>query len=249
MDRIFLEIGNTWRLYPRIICDFLQQGESLLSNINESSIEEYIRNLIPIKDNFLLEIEKYAVLNHVPIIHPEVAQLIRVLIKISKPKKILEIGTAIGYSALVMASAMESNGKVTTIEKRDDMISIANKNIQDNGYSSMIKIIKGEAEEVLPTINDDFDFIFIDAAKGQYMEFFPHCIRNLVHGGIIVSDNVLYKGMVASDELIVRRKKTIVKRMRNYLDYITSNNAFESSVIPIGDGVAITYKKEVKKDE
>lgn len=225
------------------------QGESWLSNINESSVEEYIRGLIPSRDNFFVELEKYAELNHVPIIHPEVAQLIRVLISITKPKRILEIGTAIGYSALVMASAMEKDGKVISIEKRDDMTGLAEKNIHDNGYSNMIEIIKGEAEEVLPNIDDKFDFIFIDAAKGQYMEFFPHCIRNLADGGIILSDNVLYKGMVASDELVLRRKKTIVKRMRNYLDYITSNKDLESSVIPIGDGVAITYKKEVKENE
>ncbi|WIV11180.1 O-methyltransferase [Proteiniborus sp. MB09-C3] len=220
-----------------------------MSNINESSVEEYIRGLIPSRDNFFVELEKYAELNHVPIIHPEVAQLIRVLISITKPKRILEIGTAIGYSALVMASAMEKDGKVISIEKRDDMTGLAEKNIHDNGYSNMIEIIKGEAEEVLPNIDDKFDFIFIDAAKGQYMEFFPHCIRNLADGGIILSDNVLYKGMVASDELVLRRKKTIVKRMRNYLDYITSNKDLESSVIPIGDGVAITYKKEVKENE
>lgn len=220
-----------------------------MSNINESSVEEYIRNLIPSSDNFLLELEKYAEINHVPIIHPEVAQLIKVLLNIAKPKKILEIGTAIGYSALVMASAIEKHGKIISIEKREDMINIAEKNITDNGYSNIIQIIKGEAEEILPNINDKFDFIFIDAAKGQYMEFFPHCLRNLVDGGIILSDNVLYKGMVASDELVMRRKKTIVKRMRNYLDYITSNKDLVSSVIPIGDGVAITYKKEVEKNE
>ncbi len=249
MDKIFLSKANTWRLYPRIIYDFLQQGESLLSNINESSVEEYIRNLIPPRENFLLELEKYAELNHVPIIHTEVAQLIRVLLNIAKPKKILEIGTAIGYSALVMASAMEKDGEIVSIEKREDMISVAERNIKDSRYPNMIKIIKGEAEEVLPNINDRFDFIFIDAAKGQYMEFFPHCLRNLADGGIILSDNVLYKGMVASDELVLRRKKTIVKRMRSYLDYITSNKALETSVIPIGDGVAITYKKEVEKNE
>ncbi len=225
--------------------DFLLQGESSLSNINESNIEEYIRTLIPTKDTCLRELEKYAELNHVPIIHPEVAQLIRVLINIAKPNKILEIGTAIGYSALVMASSMRKQGEIISIEKREDMISIAEKNIIDNGYSNMIQIVKGEAEEILPSINDKFDFIFIDAAKGQYMEFFPHCLRNLVNGGIILSDNVLYKGMVASDELVLRRKKTIVKRMRNYLDYITSNEDLVTSVIPIGDGVAITYKKEV----
>lgn len=196
-----------------------------------------------------MELEMYAKLNHVPIIHPEVAQLIRVLLNIAKPKRILEIGTAIGYSALIMASVIERDGRIISIEKREDMINMAEKNIHDSGYSDMIKIIKGEAEEVLPNINDEFDFIFIDAAKGQYMEFFPHCIRNLAEGGIILSDNVLYKGMVASDDLVLRRKKTIVKRMRSYLDYITSNKDLESSVIPIGDGVAITYKKEVEKNE
>lgn len=220
-----------------------------MSNINESSVEEYIRSLVPRRESFLMELEMYAKLNHVPIIHPEVAQLIRVLLNIAKPKRILEIGTAIGYSALIMASVIEREGRIISIEKREDMINMAEKNIHDSGYSDMIKIIKGEAEEVLPNINDEFDFIFIDAAKGQYMEFFPHCIRNLAEGGIILSDNVLYKGMVASDDLVLRRKKTIVKRMRSYLDYITSNKDLESSVIPIGDGVAITYKKEVEKNE
>ncbi|SCG83271.1 O-methyltransferase family protein [Proteiniborus sp. DW1] len=220
-----------------------------MSNINESSVEEYIRSLVPRRESFLMELEMYAKLNHVPIIHPEVAQLIRVLLNIAKPKRILEIGTAIGYSALIMASVIERDGRIISIEKREDMINMAEKNIHDSGYSDMIKIIKGEAEEVLPNINDEFDFIFIDAAKGQYMEFFPHCIRNLAEGGIILSDNVLYKGMVASDDLVLRRKKTIVKRMRSYLDYITSNKDLESSVIPIGDGVAITYKKEVEKNE
>ncbi len=220
-----------------------------MSNINESSVEEYIRSLVPQRESFLNEIEKYAELNHVPIIHPEVAQLIKVLLNIAKPKRILEIGTAIGYSALIMASSIERDARIISIEKREDMINIAKKNINDNGYSDMIEIIKGEAEEVLPNINDSFDFIFIDAAKGQYMEFFPHCLRNLSEGGIILSDNVLYKGMVASDEFVIRRKKTIVKRMRSYLDYITNNKDLVSSVIPIGDGVAITYKKEVVKNE
>lgn len=219
-----------------------------MGNINESSVEEYIRSLVPRRESFLVELEKYAELNHVPIIHPEVAQFIKVLLKIAKPKRILEIGTAIGYSALIMASSIEREGRIISIEKREDMINTAEKNIHDSGYSDMIKIIKGEAEEVLPNINDEFDFIFIDAAKGQYMEFFPHCIRNLSEGGIILSDNVLYKGMVANDKLVLRRKKTIVKRMRSYLDYITNHKDLETSVIPIGDGVAITYKKGGRKE-
>lgn len=214
-----------------------------MSNINEESIEKYVRYLSSNKENPFKDIEKYAIDNHIPIIHPEVAQLIRVLINITKPKKILEIGTAIGYSALVMLNAMDTEGKVVTIEKREDMINIAKKNIENHGYSERIEIIKGDAAEILPELNDEFDFIFIDAAKGHYMDFFNHCLRNLIDGGIIVSDNVLYKGMIASDELVVRRKKTIVKRMRSYLDYITSDDGLESTVLPLGDGVAITYKK------
>lgn len=215
-----------------------------MSNINEKYVEEYIREVIPQSSDFLKKMEEYADTNHVPIIHPEVAQFLRVLIKIKKPKNILEIGTAIGYSALVMAESMGKEGRITTIERRQDMVDIATENIKTNGYQDMIEIKLGEAEEVLPTINDDFDFIFLDAAKGKYMEFLPYCVSNLKAGGIIVSDNVLFKGMVANDDLVIRRKKTIVRRMREYLTYISNKEIFETSIIPIGDGMAITYKKE-----
>ncbi len=218
-----------------------------MSNIIESYVEDYIRKVIPKNEGLLLEMEEYASQNHVPIVHPEVAQFLKVLINIKKPKKILEIGTAIGYSAILMTTAMGESGQTLTIERREDMINIAQQNIDENGLSKRIKIIQGDAEEVLPNIKDSFDFIFLDAAKGQYLEFFPYCISNLAYNGIIVSDNVLFKGMVASDELVIRRKKTIVKRMREYLDYICNNENLESSIIPIGDGVALTYKKEAVK--
>jgi len=217
-----------------------------LSNINEQYIEEYIREVIPKTPEFLSNLEIYAKENHVPIIHPEVAQLLRVLIMIKKPKKILEIGTAIGYSALTMANAMGLEGTILTIERRADMIDLAQKNIDKNGFTDRIRIMDGEAEKVLPEIKDSFDFVFLDAAKGKYMEFLPYCISNLKSGGILVSDNVLYKGMVANDGLVVRRQRTIVRRMREYLEYISNNSTLESSIIPIGDGVALTYKKEAK---
>ena len=239
--------NNTWQINHVLFLLYWYlkiEGEIKLNFINEEYIEKYIREVIPKSTHFLKSIEEYAHTNHVPIVHPEVAQFLKVLIKIKKPKKILEIGTAIGYSSIVMIDAMENEGTVTTIERRDDMIEIAKKNILKSGYEDRIHILRGEAQEILPQVNDKFDMIFLDAAKSKYMDFFPYCIKNLNSEGLIVSDNVLYKGMIANDELVVRRKKTIVRRMREYLDYICNDPLFDSSVIPIGDGVALTYMKK-----
>lgn len=214
-----------------------------MSNISEDYILDYIRGILPERDLYLKEMEKYAIENHVPIIEPEVAQLLRVLLKMKRPKDILEVGTAIGYSALVMCDAQLGDCRITTIERRDDMIELAEEFILKSPYKSNINIIKGDAEYILSEIEGMYDLIFIDAAKGQYLEFFNRCMDLLRPGGFIVSDNVLFKGMVATDELVVRRKKTIVKRLRQFLKYINELDGYTSSVIPIGDGVALTYKE------
>ena len=125
------------------------------------------------------------------------------------------------------------------------MIKIANDNIGNSIYKDRIKIIFGEAEEVLPNLKEKYDFIFLDASKGHYLDFFKSCSKALNNEGTIVSDNVLYKGMVATDKLVVRRKKTIVKRMRQYLKYISNLSGYSSCILPLGDGVAITYKEGV----
>ncbi len=216
-----------------------------MNNINEEYVEEYIRSLLSEKNKKLIELEKYADDNHIPIIEKEVAQFLRVILKIIKPKKILEIGTAIGYSAIVMASSTEDFCKITTIERRTDMVELANKNIVNNGYAERINVLHGEAEEILLKLNEKYDFIFMDASKGHYLKFFNRCRELLNDGGIIMADNVLYKGMVASDELVVRRKRTIVKRMREYLKYINNLEGYESCIIPIGDGVSLTYREEI----
>lgn len=215
-----------------------------MNQINEEYIEEYIRSLLPKNAENLQVMEKYAEENHVPIVQPEVAQLLKVLLKMNKPKNILEVGTAIGYSALIMAEATEGKANITTVERRKDMIDLAMENISKTPYKDNIKILEGDAEEVLLTLDEKYDFIFLDAAKGQYMDFFDKCIKYLNNGGIIVSDNVLYKGMVATDTLVIRRKKTIVKRLRAFLQYINEIEGYTSSIIPIGDGVAITYREE-----
>lgn len=213
----------------------------MMTNINNEYITEYIRGIIPVSDKIFHELEEYALENNVPIIEPEVAQFIRVIVKLTKPMKILEVGTAIGYSAIVFALAFPDS-KITTIERNDVMISQAEKNIKRNNLENRIKLISGDAKDILPSLEGEYDLIFLDAAKGQYIDFFDEGSRLLKKGGIIISDNVLFKGMVAADELVVRRKKTIVKRLRTYLDYINNIEGYTSSVLPLGDGVAITYK-------
>lgn len=215
-----------------------------MGQINEEYIEEYIRGLLPRNGSNLVDMEDYAKENHIPIVEPEVAQFLKVLLKIKKPINILEIGTAIGYSAIVMAENTSDSTKITTIERRKDLIEIAIDNIKNANQDHKIKIIEGEAEEIFQQLESKFDFIFLDAAKGQYLEFFNHCTRLLEAEGIIVCDNVLFRGMVASDKLVIRRKKTIVKRLRTFLQYINEIKGYTSSIIPIGDGVAISYREE-----
>ena len=214
-----------------------------MGHINEEYIGDYIRDLLPEREE-LKELEKYAKENHVPIIEPEVAQLIRVLLKMNSPKNILEIGTAIGYSAIIMGENTSENTKISTIERRSDMVELAEENIKLFNYDSKIKVLEGDAMEILVNLKEKYDFIFLDAAKGHYMEFFTESTRLLEAGGIIVSDNVLFKGMVASEELVNRKKRTIVNRLREYLHYISEIQGYISSIIPIGDGLAITYKEE-----
>jgi predicted O-methyltransferase YrrM len=206
-------------------------------------INEYIRNTIKDRDGILKELREFAEINHVPIVHPEVAKLLEVVGLLVKPLRILEIGTAIGYSAILMSSFLQPEGKIDTIDRFELMIDKAKENIERAGLKDVISVIAGDALEVLRCLDKRYDMIFLDAAKGQYPEFLPECLRMLNKGGLLVSDNVLYKGMIANDNLIIRRKKTIVKRMRGYLESICNNDELETSVIPIGDGVALSYKK------
>jgi predicted O-methyltransferase YrrM len=205
-------------------------------------INDYIRNTINRTDGILKELEEYAQQNFVPIVQPEVARLIIVLGKLLRPGRILEIGTAIGYSAILMSGILVPGGKIDTIERHDAMIELAKSNIKKAGLENTINVLPGDASDVLRCLDKKYDLILLDAAKGQYSEFMPECLRMLNTGGLLFSDNVLYKGMIANDELVVRRKKTIVKRMRRYLNQICSSSELETSIIPIGDGVALSYK-------
>lgn len=211
-------------------------------NINYEYILRYIRSTIKRRGGIFEEMEKFAKENDVPISQIETIRLIEILIRTARVKSVLEVGAAIGYSAICMAWAGAK--KVDTIEINQDAIRVARKNIELAGYSDKITVHEGDARAVLKELDGKYDMIFIDAAKGQYNEFFESCMRMLKLGGVLVSDNVLYKGMTATDELVQHRKITIVKRLRAYLDMLCAHPKLETDILPIGDGVALSVKTE-----
>jgi predicted O-methyltransferase YrrM len=210
--------------------------------MNADSTTQYIRNTLRRSEGLLKELEAYAAEHHVPIIQPETASLLNVLGRLKKPSRILEVGTAIGYSAITMSRFLEPGGRIDTIELNERSADIAEANIKRAGLEKVINLIRGDAHDVLQCLERQYDMIFLDAAKGQYPEFMPDCLRLLSREGLLVTDNVLYKGMVAGEESVVRRKKTIVTRLRSYLEEICANPELDTSIVPIGDGVAISYK-------
>lgn len=219
-----------------------------MSNIVNELVEGYIRNTLTDKEGLLRDLEVYALENNVPIVHKEVSELLKVLLKVQKPKSILEVGCAIGYSSILFASTLGADVEIITVERNEKMIEKAKENIKLAGLENNITILEGDAEEKLKEVDGEFDMIFLDAAKGQYQLFYDMVIDKLKVDGLLISDNILYKGMVAHDDFVIRRKKTIVKRMRNYLDYICTCNYLDTSLIPIGDGVALSYKKAERGD-
>lgn len=215
-----------------------------MSDIVPSYIEDYIRGLLPEETAFLSRLRMIAETNHVPIIFPEVRNYLEILIETRQIKRIFEIGTAVGYSAGVFAQAMGKSGQVVTVERDERMIVQAKENIQKMGYENRITIIEGDAQEAAASMTGTFDMVFLDGGKGHYIHLLEDCIRLLKPGGCIVSDNVLYKGMIATNELVIRRKITIVKRMRNYLNAITHDERLMTTVLPLGDGLAVSYLKD-----
>lgn len=213
-----------------------------MSNIAHDYAEEYIRSLIKEPTDLQNELRKYAEENNVPIVHKEVGQFLRVLIKSNNIKRILEVGTAIGYSSILMAEAAGDGAKIITIERDENMYNTAIENIKKAGFEDRIQVIKGDALEVINNIEETFDMIFIDGAKGHYSEMLKIVTKSLKKKGIVFADNVLFRGMVCSDELLIRRKITIVKRMRKYLKELSESNVFETVILPVGDGVALSTK-------
>lgn len=216
-----------------------------MSNITYDYMESYIRGLIPEREGTLKKIEDFARENKVPIVQKETGKFLELMVQIKKPKKILELGTAIGFSSILMYEAsQDKNVDIVTIERDEKMIEYAKVNIEKFNLQDHIKIKEGDCLEVLEKLDDKFDLIFMDAGKGHYNHFLPHCLRLLKEDGIIVADNVLFRGMVASKELVKRRKITIVKRMKTYLEMVNSSDDLITSVIPMGDGIAVTTRRQ-----
>lgn len=193
---------------------------------------------------FLDEIEEYALQTQVPIIRKSMQQLLRFLLTLTKPKNILEVGTAIGFSALLMSEYAPEGAHITTIEKYEKRIPIARANFEKAGKTDVITLLEGDAAEILKELEGSFDLIFMDAAKGQYIHFMPDILRLLAPGGMLVSDNVLQDGdIVESRFAVTRRNRTIHTRMRDYLFELTHHPELETTVLPVGDGVTLSVKK------
>lgn len=214
-----------------------------MSGVTHDYMELYLRNLIPDDVGILKEMHDFAIENKVPIIQKEGAKFLQFMVTLKKPKKILELGTAIGYSSILMNLASGGNNNITTIERDENMIKLAKENIKKYGLEDKINVVEGDCLEILENLKDEYDMIFMDAGKGHYNHFLPHCLRLLKEDGVIVADNVLFRGMVASDELVKRRKITIVKRMRSYLEMVSNDENLVTTVIPMGDGIALTVRR------
>lgn len=211
-----------------------------MSEILQDHIEHFIDDFVLDESPFNEELRQYAQDNHVPIIDEEVKQFLSFYLKTLKPRKILELGTAIGYSSIWM-SQLPSVEEVHTVEIRPEMFNLAKENIQKAGRTN-IKQFLGDAEEFLDQAKENYDFIFIDAAKGQYPFYFQKAKKLLTKGGVIGFDNILFRGMISNQSLVKRRKITIVKRLRKLLSELKLDENFEKTLIPLGDGFLLVRR-------
>ena len=212
--------------------------------VNER-IVSYIHSLEKTNSEVLEKIEEQAHIDNVPIIRKEMESFLRVMLYIKKPKRILELGTAVGYSAILMSECIDEDGKITTIENYEKRIVEAKKNIEVSGKGQIIELLEGDATEVMKTLpSQQFDFVFMDAAKAQYIYFLPEVLRLMKKGAVLITDNVLQEGdLIESRFVVERRDRTIHKRMREYLEVVKNHEELETSIVPIGDGITISVKK------
>ena len=204
----------------------------------------YIRSLEVPESAVIEAIEQEALRDRVPIIRKEMQSFLKVLLMIKRPMRILEVGAAVGFSSILMSEYMPEGGHITTIENYEKRIPIARENFRRAGKADRITLIEGDAAEVLTELTGEYDFIFMDAAKGQYIHYFPEVMRLLAKGGCLVSDNVMQDGDIIESRFAVeRRNRTIHARMREYLYELKHNEELVTSIIPLGDGVTVSIKK------
>lgn len=211
--------------------------------IVDERIITFINSLDTKNGEILEQIETEARTADVPIIRREMQSLLKVLLLLKKPARVLEVGAAVGFSALLMSEYIPEESRITTIENYEKRIPVARENFRRAGKEDQITLIEGDAAEVLKTLDGPYDFIFMDAAKGQYIHYLPDILRLLPPGGCLVSDNVMQDGDVIESRFAVeRRNRTIHARMREYLYELKHNDSLTTSIIPLGDGVAVSIK-------
>ena len=194
------------------------------------------------RNKILNQIKQRALDEHIPIIMDDTLEVIGNILENNKPEKILEIGTAVGYSAICFSKYLTENGRIDTIERDGERIKEAKINIKDMNLEDKISIFEGDAIEILPTLNEKYDMIFIDAAQGKYPFFLKEALRMLSKNGIIFADNILYKGYVMSD-YNKHKQRTAVRNLREYIKEVTENENLETEILEVGDGLAITKLK------
>lgn len=212
--------------------------------IVDERMNAYINSLNPGNTKLLDEIEREALAAHVPIIRREMQSFLKFLLKARRPRQILEVGTAVGFSAIFMSEYGPEDCRITTIEKYEKRIPIARANFARAGREEQITLLEGDAMEILKDLEGPYDFIFMDAAKGQYIYYLPELLRLLSRGAVLVSDNVLQDGDVIESRFAVeRRNRTIHGRMREYLYRLTHCEELTTSILPLGDGVTVSVRE------
>ncbi len=212
--------------------------------ITDERLASFINSFNTDYDDVITSIRKEAEENRVPIIRQEAGEFIKLLILMNKPKKILEIGTAVGFSAIFMSRFLDDDAHITTIENYPPRIAEAKKNFARAGTENRITLMEGDAQEILPGLDEQYDFVFMDAAKGQYGCFFSEAVRLLKPNGILLCDNVLQDGDVLESRFAVtRRNRTIHSRMREYLHDLTHDPRLDTAILNVGDGMSLSMKK------
>ncbi|MEY8428084.1 O-methyltransferase [Lachnospiraceae bacterium 46-15] len=210
--------------------------------VNERMIA-YINSLDMGNTPLLDKIEQEALDAFVPIVRREMQSFLKVLLAVRRPMRILEVGTAVGFSALLFCEYAPEGARITTIEKYEKRIPVARENFRRGGREGQITFLEGDAAEILSNLTETYDFIFMDAAKGQYIHFLPDVMRLLEVGGVLVSDNVLQDGdIIESHYAVERRNRTIYKRMREYLYELKHDRRLTTSIVPIGDGATVSVR-------
>ncbi len=217
-----------------------------LSQIVNRDIVNYINDVQPMCKGELGDLQKKALEKDIPIIDKETARFLSTLLSIYKPRKILEIGCAVGFSSALMSEYI-GDGHITTIDRFDIMINKAKKNFKKLNLENKITLLEGDAKEVLSKLTGEYDVIFLDAAKGQYINIINDCLNLLKKDGIIIADDIFQNGLIVQNiEDIPKRQRTIHRRLNEFIYKMSNTEGLESSIIPIGDGILLSHKTKEK---